>query len=71
MNKYTLINIKANLNSCLSIGVNIAVSKLIELCIHRIDEMLETEEVSHSTTSDPRDYGLCPSCEQADTECMC
>ena len=44
MNKYTLINIRANLNSCLSIGVNTAVAKLIELCIHRIDQMLEADE---------------------------
>ncbi len=24
-----------------------------------------------NNTNDPKDYGLCPSCEQADTECMC
>ena len=41
MNKYTLINIKANLNSCLSIGVNTAVRKLIEISIDKIDKMLE------------------------------
>ena len=48
MDKYTLINIKANLNSCLSIGVNPGVNKLIELSITRIDEMIqETERINN------------------------
>ena len=48
MNRYALINIKANLNSCLSIGVNPGVNKLIELSITRIDEMIqETERINN------------------------
>ena len=52
------------INSCKGCG-HPTINELCWHCNH------DRECQDCSTTSDPRDYGLCPSCEQADTECMC
>ena len=51
-NRYTLIAIKANLKSCLNIGVNPAVKKLIEICIDKIGELLYEEDIRNDAECD-------------------
>ena len=51
-NRYILISIKANLKSCVEIGVNPGVNKLIEISIDKIDTLLYEEDVRNDKECD-------------------
>ena len=56
MNRHQLINIKANLKSCLKIGVSTGVAKIIEISIDKIDDLLHDEDVRNDAECDEYNY---------------
>ena len=77
MNRTQLIKLKANLKSCINIGVSKPIKHLLNLCITTIEDSLYKEDkpiidtmADHSHT-DYSNYASCPNCGTPDGDCNC